>query len=251
MTYSNDSSSDEIVCPDCGKSFKFERVYNKHRYSCDGTRLTAGDYTKSSSSNGTSVSTSAGVSPCPLTEYYESLRSIKSALELIHPSIGGRNTNTFSGQYYEVISSVISEGHPNSESTPGYGEQHSERVDHSVNDYRDTYGNGDWVTSYRAIDSKSPQFGFFKQLGVDISIDSLFIRQPIPPTEDTALPVVVDSESDLIEALHLLSQLPARPRLSLDKSLYPSLPVEEIYTAEVTDSDMIDLTSLNQEQNQQ
>lgn len=247
MTSSKDNGSDEIVCPDCGKAFTFERVYNKHRYSCDGTRVTAGGYNKSHSSNRTSASSSAGVSPCPLTEYYESLRSIRSALELIHPSIGGRNTNTFSGQYYKVVSSIISQGHPNSESTPGYGEQHPERADHSVSDYRDKYGNGDWVTSYPAIDSKSPQFGFFKQLGVDISTDSLFIRQPIPPTEDTALPVVVDSEDGLIEALRLLSQLPARPRVSLDENLYTSVPVKEIYTTDVTDSDMVDLTSLNKE----
>lgn len=249
----NDESEDKYQCSNCGKEFKFRNILKKHKYSCDGSRTVTARSNERRSDNQSSKPSPGEISPSPLTEYYESLRSIRDALEIITSSVTSNKIYRLNDQYYSVICSIIDTGHPDSEKIPGYGSQHVERVPHRVNDYRQEYGNGNWITTYPAIDSISPKSGFFEKFEPNISKDDIFIRQPIPQNENTAVPVMVDSEDDLAEALWLLSQLPAHPRADLEeKSSTTRLPVYEIYTTEISDTDIepVNIESLDQKQTQ-
>lgn len=222
---SESSDDDTIVCEDCGKEFKFERVYNKHQYSCDGTRTVQNERQGTTS-----------LQPAPITEYYEAIRSIREAVKRIDPTVSSESFETPQAQYRGLINSLISQGHPEDDSIPGYGSQQAERAPHKTTEYRDVYGDEDWITDYQAIETKGPEQGYIDQLRVQDKEQSYEINQPILPDADSPLPIVVSSKSELREAIELLGKLPARPRATLNEpEPNETLPITEIYQARYSD----------------
>lgn len=241
----NSDANENHHCPDCGKEFKYERVYKKHRYSCNRNRADS-----TSSSQQSSTTAQSDIVPCPLTEYYESLKSIKIAIENLGSSVMDQDISEPQLQYYKTISSIVETGHPDPDEVPGYGSQQSTRASHSVNQYREKYGNGEWITKYPAIDTEAPNRSTVKRLNQDFSQKNPFIQKPLPPTENTAVPIIVESRTDLQRALWLLSKFPARPKLyPKDTSETGSMPVQEIYRAELEGAnvDPVDLRPSNEQ----
>jgi ATP-dependent DNA helicase RecQ len=232
-------STDECICPDCGKEFKFERVYKKHQYSCDGTRTVTSESSGSKSPSTNDRSTSSKIEPCPLTEYYEAFRSLRATLKKLNPKVDNDDKIDLQTKYYKMIDSIITQGHPHNEEIEGYGSQQADRAPHKTDEYRDEFGNGRWITAYPAINSVGPEPACVDQFQSSLSEMELHISRPIPPGEETAIPIVIKSESELSEALWLLSQLPAKPALSPDEEHGSnSLPIEDIYEAKFEETNI-------------
>lgn len=235
----NQSSNhqEKHVCEGCGKEFKFERVYTKHQFRCGGDIDKSSNRNNTSGAGRTSSTDLDHINPSPLTEYYESLKSIKVALENFEPPVISQSLDDTQVQYYRTISSILSTGHPDSDAISGYGSQHSDRATHSVREYRKKHGNGDWITDYQAITTEAPDRSILNRIERDASQQNLYVRQPQPPSEDTPIPVRVTSKEELSHALWLLSQFPACPRLNLNETLgSKEMPVETIYRSELRDT---------------
>jgi hypothetical protein len=225
----SEESTDEPphTCPDCGKEFKYERVLAKHRYSCDGTSETDANV-----DNQTRSTDEDKLSPCALTEYYESLRSIRTVLKRLYPKVTSDDYEDPLVQYYTVLNSVINNQYLDQDIATGYGPQHVDRVSHAVGEYRDTYGNGDWITEYQTITTVPPSESVQKQLSTNLSDHDIHVVRPVVPTTNTPLPVVVDSKPELRNALGVLAQFPAEPSTTTANTrIETQYPVKETYQA--------------------
>jgi len=232
-------STDEApyTCPDCDQQFKFERVLTKHQYSCNGTTENDAD-----SDNQTRTTDENEIEPCALTEYYESIRSVRNTLKKLHPKATSDEYEDPLVQYYIILNSVINNQYLDEDVAPGYGPQHVDRVSHKVGEYRDTYGNGTWITEYQTITTAPPSESVQSQL----STNSHIVR-PVVPTTNTPLPIVVESKEELQEALGILAQLPAEPSLTTAKTrIDTQYPIEETYQAlaEKKDIDPVEIPNL-------
>ena len=224
----SEKSTDETqhICPDCGKQFKFERVLNKHRYSCDGT-------TQNNTAVGIKSHEKGGdISPCALTEYYEAIRSVRTVLKRLYPKVTSDDYEDPLVQYYTILNSVINNQYLDEDVAAGYGPQHVDRVPHSVGDYRDRYGNGEWITEYQTITTASLPASLQERVSTELTDQALHVVRPVVPTTNTPLPVVVESEAELQEALALLAELPAEPSTTTAKTrIERQYPVEKTYHA--------------------
>jgi predicted flap endonuclease-1-like 5' DNA nuclease/ssDNA-binding Zn-finger/Zn-ribbon topoisomerase 1 len=229
---SDDSSKESAdkppyTCPDCGNEYTYERVLAKHRYSCDGTSGTDANV-----DNQTRSTDEDELSPCALTEYYESLRSIRTVLKRLYPKVTSDDYEDPLVQYYTILNSVINNQYLDQDVATGYGPQHVDRVSHAVGEYRDTYGNGDWITEYQTITTVPPSESVQKQLSTDLSDHDVHVVRPVVPTTNTPLPVVVDSKQELRNALGVLAQFPAEPSTTTANTrIETQYPVKKTYQA--------------------
>jgi len=87
-----------------------------------------------------------------------------------------------------------------------------------MEEYRRAYGDGNQVTDYQCVPAE--------RLG-DVDDFEVFIREhitesgeevylPIAPQTEMALPIVVDSEEELVAAVRLLEEFPAEPAPATD-----------------------------------
>ena len=215
----NNKEDDKFVCDECGKEFNFESVLRKHTYSCDG------DSEKQASRKGQSED----VHQSAITEYYEVIRALKRGLEIVEPGISTRQLTDPAAQYYKVLERFTNNNLKSDEMVDGYGPQHVDRVNHSVNDYREKYGNTDWITDYRVINIEPPEQEVRSQVTRKAN-DSTHIVRPCSPISGEPVPLFVETQSDLRQALALLAEFPARPSTGREKKVEAArYPVETIY----------------------
>lgn len=95
--------------------------------------------------------------------------------------------------------------------TDGYGTQHAERNSFSMREYREEFGNGDWVTEFvcvRARQSNPTMQALFRALS-DEGPNEIYL--PVDEQTGDTFPVIVDSEEELGRAVEMLERLPTKP----------------------------------------
>lgn len=182
-----------------------------------------------------------GPEPCQLTELYEAFRSLGGILEQV---IESESATVPSGdlshplvRYQQLIGAVVTGG-PDAEIFDGYGSQHTNRVSHTVDDYRFRYGNGDWITTFQTIEVQSLRQQTRNELSSrNIVADPDMYVRPITPNGSLALPESVTSEEQLERAIRILSRFPARPTTSSEQEgSSDGIPAEALYGSIISGS---------------
>ena len=170
-----------------------------------------------------------------LSELYEAFRSLNSAISIVLENestpISKDNVNEPLVQYQIVLESILYGKEYLSSDLSGYGAQQSSRIPFHMEEYREEYGNGDWVTEYHCIDvelfKKSTRERFVER---DIVSDAVSLVRPVAPESEQPLPEIVTNSHELEEALTLLSEFPAIPTGTTDDTKSDRcLPLQEIY----------------------
>lgn len=92
--------------------------------------------------------------------------------------------------------------------SPSYGEQQYRINGISIHEYREEYGNQTRVTRYEAIDTLPPTDEEAACLGLHTPSE---VQIPFLPDSQEKLPLVIETDDELTEALTLLGQLPDYP----------------------------------------
>ena len=212
-----------------------EHTPETHQVRCDGSGTATTD-----------TEEPVEVKPCPVTEYYESFRSVKDIIKRIDPSVEDDTNPSPQAQYYRVINDIISQGHPEDDNRLGYGSQQADRVSHQTDDYREVHGNNDWIVEYQCLDTAEPEYACIERLEEDISSIPIEVNRPIPPDAEEPVPTVIENREDLEAALALLSNFPAMPGISPgNQGNSDTLPIEAIHKAQVEETDIEPVTLEN------
>jgi predicted flap endonuclease-1-like 5' DNA nuclease len=172
----------------------------------------------------------------PLSEWYDLLYGLRTLQRAIYgPDVADLPDDDPGAAWTAVVDAAAgSTGLEHWDA--GYGYQHQSRVDHTASDYRDTYGDGDRVTDFSAVETTPvPESIALVADGVDTASLSL----PVAPDSETPLPVVVTTEAELDRARSLLSELPPQPPATVgERDDGPSTPTgtEEPSSGEAEDT---------------
>jgi hypothetical protein len=132
------------------------------------------------------------------------------------------------------------------ETIPGYGTLQKEVVPFPHREYREAFGNGDWVTDFQWIDTVPFREDTQERLEEhDIVNDASQYVRPVTPESGEPLPEAPMTESELQNALDLLSEFRIVPEcpwevtdLDLDEqprtATYPMDRLYDAYREEVT-----------------
>lgn len=170
-----------------------------------------------------------------LSELYEAFRSLNTAINIVleHDStpISKDDVGEPLVQYQIVLESILYGDEYLPSELSGYGPQQSSQIPFQMTEYREEYGNGDWVTDYQVIDAglfnKSTRERFVER---EIVSDAVSLVRPVSPDSEQPLPEIVTSRHELEEALSLLGEFPATPTGTTDNARSDRfLPVQEIY----------------------
>lgn len=176
---------------------------------------TDGSESDGGSGDGESIAESDTPPRSPLSEWYSAIQGLQTVQHAIYePERNDVPRDDPGMQWVEMVDAVANtRGHDDWKE--GYGEQHRQRADYDINSYRETYGDGDTVTDFSAVET-IPVLESVTTLAGTAEIDTLSI--PITPDSALPLPVIVTSEAELTRAQSLLSELPARPALTINDS---------------------------------
>lgn len=183
-----------------------------------------------------------------LSEYYESLRSLRQVIRavMLHPR-SGFTPDDLRDPYvqYLVMLDTCIENLDTRYEFMGYGSQHTRRLPFRIKDYREAFGDGEWVTEYAAINVHPlhEETQEWLESYTDLQQTHRFVR-PVAPEYEKPLPEIVGSLDELYNALALLSRLPAYPPLPIEAGTSNrTIPVAEIYAglfADVEDEHVLD-----------
>lgn len=192
-------------------------------------------YKSASEHSGSSNTEKRDISINALSEYYESLRSVRKVLsvtlqadansiapdDITHPLV----------QYYTMLDACLTFGAPEVNFS-GYGLQHNARLEFSVDDYRVRFGDGQWVRNYQMIDVRP--FHPETEAWLDecrFLYDGGKLIRPVMPGSEHPLPEFVETKTELKFTLAELSKLPAYPELPMDPSgTDRRIPIRELYS---------------------
>ena len=188
-----------------------------------------------------------------LSEYYEAVRCVRkvaeTVLQLRGTDIDPEDLTDPRVQYYVLLDACIGQAYPELMFT-GYGQQHRDRLPFGIKEYRQVFGDGDWVTEYHGIavepyDDKT-QSWLAEQTWLE---DTQRFVRPCGPDDISPLPEMVESFEDLRGALATLATFPAYPPLPMETGATErTIPVENLYSnlfAELSEEHMVDIEMLS------
>lgn len=192
------------------------------------------------------------VYPNYLSELYESIQDIKTALTHVFPMAGTDiEPDDFTDprvQYYILLEACIGFGDLSTRFY-GYGAQHQDRLSFSIDKYRELFGDGQTVTDYQmiAVEPFSQKSHELLHEGSNIRISKEFVRPCVPGT-DIPLLELPGTFAELEEAMHRLSTFPAYPPLPEEDGISNQhLPIADIYETCFSELDLdsqVDLAQL-------
>lgn len=179
----------------------------------------------------------AEVVPNPLSELYEAFRSIRS---VIGPVLEDENTPVSATdeseaivQYHAVIEALVGGSDHLPADMSGYGSQQASRTEFSMTQYREKFGNGDWITEFQCIEVESLRDETQRDLQQQNFVENPSLRvRPVAPGSREPLPEAVSGFEDLQKALELLGEFPiapAGPKDDVESS--EGFPIGEIYAS--------------------
>ena len=142
-----------------------------------------------------------GIPPNELAELYESLRLLHKVLDEYIETTGSQPL----AQWRNIIETAVF-GDGVSEKIPCLGKLHAEYNPFSMADYRDQYGNGDYVTEFEALETGTPSKVDIVQLNRKIDFPARDLKLPVSPDSGNPLPVLVSSEAELESATSQLHE---------------------------------------------
>lgn len=176
----------------------------------------------------------------PLSEYYESLRSVRKVISTLMQMSGvdiePDDLTDPRVQYYVVLDACLAYGDPKLRFT-GYGPQHQDRLAFNIDDYRESFGDGIWVTDYQTIEV-DPHSDETKQWLHDNSWlnNTNGLVRPVGPKSNYPLPELVETTDDLKFALKILSELPVYPPLPTEAgNVERTIPISKLYKHVLSD----------------
>lgn len=157
-------------------------------------------------------STPPSVPPSELAERYDAFLQLSRAVHCIVEYTGSTETQSPFFQWRELLSRFLSSGLEGWEN--GYGPQQGEGSPFSIDDYRETYGDGERVIDFQVIQTASvdPLIGALFESIDGLDIDGKF-HLPIAPVTRTPLPILVETEAELDLAREKLAEFPEKPQV--------------------------------------
>lgn len=110
----------------------------------------------------------------------------------------------------------------------GYKSQHKERNAFSIEEYRDEFGNGTWVTEFGCVRVGQPSPTMSALFGSLLDEDRNEFYLPVDEKTGEVFPVIVDTEEELEQAKKMLSRLPSQPAVSRAEDSTSSAKLREI-----------------------
>ena len=222
--------------------------------------------TVSASESGSSI-TESGVSEClspvideeeeddtprpnEITELYVAFWSLRTVVEEVltdaSTTVSGDSDHPVS-QYRALLNKFTWGSSLVEETIPGYGTLQKEVVPFSHREYREAFGNGDWITDFQCIDTVPLTEDSQKRLEEhDIVDDASQYVRPVTPESGKPLPEAPMTEAELQNVLDLLSEFRIIPEspwevtgLDLDDqsrtATYPMVRLYDAYREEVAE----------------
>lgn len=172
------------------------------------------------------------IQPNELSELYEAFGMLQAVIDQLIPHLDPQ-TQSATQDWYEAIYQYWTGAGP--DGAPSYGDQQRERNDFSINDYREAYGDGNRITAFQTIETKTIEDVTHDELGaLDLAVDASGIV-PITPESNTPLPVLVRNGMERDTALDRLAEFPAYPEANtLEPTTTPTDELPEGRVDEVT-----------------
>jgi hypothetical protein len=147
-----------------------------------------------------------------ITEQYEAFRLLQSHIDhvLASPEAGVKHGDgSYCNSWYEQVHQRLAEENHGIESL---GTQQRDRLDFTVQTYRDCYGDGDKVTDFACVGVAHPdESEQLRLFGFGIFDHGESVRVPVAPDSETTLPVYPQSQRELDHAIELLDEFPLEP----------------------------------------
>lgn len=165
----------------------------------------------------------ADVSPSPLAEYYEVFGNLKEVqTALLGEDIIDRIDETSPTARWHILVRDRWAGDSSSRSmSESYRSQQHERTEFPMSDYRESHGNGNRLTDFRAIETAPLPDAVTELLSTLAEMEAsnpADVRIPVAPDSRVPLPVFVESEAEYERAKALLGEFPERPSISIESS---------------------------------
>ncbi|WP_436926023.1 homing endonuclease associated repeat-containing protein [Halosimplex amylolyticum] len=93
----------------------------------------------------------------------------------------------------------------------GYGTQQAERNSFSMQEYREMFGDGNWVTRFECVQTRQPNPTMRALYGTLLDDGPSEIYLPVDTQTGDIFPVIVDTEEELDRAVKMLDRLPTKP----------------------------------------
>lgn len=188
--------------------------------------------------------------PNQLSEYYEAFRCVRNAIEAVavfeESYIRPDDQAQPAIQYYRLIHAILEAESLLPEEFIGYSPQQVNRISCGITNYRQTFGNGSWVTDYQEISVepfRKESRHFLTEHQLIESPDALV--RPVSPMTSTPVPEIVETKAELRAAMDVLAQFPAYP--ATPECPTPSdkrIPVDALYeriSTDIDDGDTVDV----------
>lgn len=147
-----------------------------------------------------------------LTEQYEALRLLQSHIEHVLSSSEAAveyDDGSYCDRWYQHVHERLVGDDMEEDSL---GAQQRDRLDFTVQTYRDCYGDGDKVTDFACIEHAHPtESEQLRLFGFGIFEHHETVRVPVSPNSGETLPVYPQSQHELDHAIELLDEFPLKP----------------------------------------
>jgi hypothetical protein len=203
-------------------------------------------------------STETAPQPNELTELYVAFWSMRTVIEGVLDHDGHEiygDTDHPLAQYRALLNKLCWGTSLVEETIPGYGNLQKEVVPFSHREYRKAYGNDEWVTEFQCIDTVP--FAETTQTELDrhdIVDDATVHVRPVAPESGEPLPEAPTTDSELHDALELLSEFPIVPEIPWEltdtdlngqsrTATYPMGRLYEAYCEDIGRTPTVDIAS--------
>lgn len=166
------------------------------------------------------------LTPSPLAEYYElfgNLVAVQEALlgEDMDESLGESALMT---RWHGLVRDRWA-GEPPTAFSESYGAQQNERADVTITEYRETYGDGEGVTDFQAVETAFLSEAIVALLSYLTGMErteAAEIQIPKAPESDEPLPVIVESRTEYRQAKSLCEEFPEEPETGSGQQVRPT-----------------------------
>lgn len=146
----------------------------------------------------------AGIPPNIISEYYDSVRNLRQLTTAIDAVVDDMDEPM--QRWCDAVEAFMA---GDLDKYPSYGRMHIERNGFTMAEYRDKYGDGNKTSEFHIIEV-DPLTETVQQLLEDFdenqSLSDIYL--PVTPESNTRLPVIVETDAEVTQAISLLKELP-------------------------------------------
>lgn len=146
----------------------------------------------------------AGIPPNIISEYYDSVRNLRQLTAAIDTVVDDMDKPM--QRWCDAVEAFMA---GDLDKHPSYGRMHIERNGFTMAEYRDKYGDGNKTSEFHIIEV-DPLTETVQQLLEDFdenqSLSDIYL--PVAPESKTRLPIIVETEAEVTQAISLLKELP-------------------------------------------